>query len=87
MIIQGDWYKLIPVNEHSTQFDLELLYKIKGDNARKEFKIVGYGLSLETAMKKCIQYALSQKFEVITLKDYLTEWRKIQKELELVLHQ
>lgn len=87
MIIQGDWYKLIPVNEHSTQFDLELLYKIKGDNAREEFKIAGYGLNLETAMKKCIQYALSQKFEVITLKDYLIEWRKIQKELELVLHQ
>jgi hypothetical protein len=87
MVIKGDWYELTPVNEHSTQFDLKLLYKIKGTNERYEFKDVGYGLSLDTAMKKCIQYGLTQKFEIITLKDYLKEWRKMQKELELVLHQ
>lgn len=86
MVIKGDWYELTSINEHSTQFDLKLLYKIKGNNERYEFKDVGYGLSLDTAMKKCIQYALSQKFETIALKDYLKEWRKMQKELELVLN-
>ena len=41
MEIVGDFYKLTPVNEHSTKFDLELLYEIGGKNPRKEFKNAG----------------------------------------------
>lgn len=85
MIIQGDFYQLTPVNEHSLQFDLKLLYEIKGKNPRKEYKDAGYGLSLETAIKKCIQYAISNKFETISLKEYLNEFKKMQKELEYQL--
>lgn len=82
MIIQGDFYQIIPVNEHSLLFDLKLLYKIKGKNPREEYKEAGYGMSLEKAIKKCIQYAISQKFEVLSLKEYLQEYDKIQKDLE-----
>lgn len=82
MVIQGEFYQLIPVNEHSTQFDLKLLYKIGGKNPREEYKDAGYGLSLENAIKKCIQYAISQKFEVLSLKEYLDEYKKIQEELK-----
>lgn len=82
MIIQGDFYQLTPVNEHSLFFDLKLLYEIKGKNPRKEYKDAGYGLTLTSAIKKCIQYALSNKFEVLSLKEYLDEFKKMQEELE-----
>lgn len=83
MVIQGDFFRLTPSGEHSLLFDLELLHTVKGKNSREEYKIAGYGISLETAIKKCIQYALNNKFEVLTLKEYLHEYRKMQKELEL----
>ena len=85
-IIQGDFFQLIPVNEHSLKFDLKLLYKVGGKNPREEYKDAGYGLSLETAIKKCIQYAINQKFEVLSLKEYLDEFKNIQNELELQLN-
>lgn len=86
MIIQGDFFRIIPAGEHSIHFDLELLHKIKGKNPREEYKNAGYGMPLETAIKKCIQYALSQKFEVLTLKEYLDEYKKMQKEIGLQIN-
>lgn len=85
MVIQGDFFRLTPVHEHSLQFDLDLLYEIKGKNPRKEYKNAGYGLPLETALKKCIQYAINQKFEVLSLKEYLDEYKKMQKEIGLAV--
>ena len=85
MVIQGDFFRLTPVNDHSLQYDLELLYKVKGKNPREEYKDAGYGLSLETAIKKCIQYAITQKFETLSLKQYLEEYRKIQQDIEQML--
>ena len=82
MVIQGDFYQITPVNEHSLLFDLKLLYEIKGKNPRMEYKDVGYGLTLTSAIKQCIQYALSRKFEVLSLKEYLDEFKKMQEELE-----
>ena len=85
MIIQGEFYQLTPVNEHSLQWDLKLLYKIGGKNPREEYKDAGYGLTLENAIKKCIQYALNQRFEVLSLKEYLDEFKKLQEEIKLQL--
>ena len=84
MVIQGDFYQLIPVNEHSLLFDLKLLYKVKGKNPREEYKDAGYGLSLESALKKCVQYAINNKFEVLSLKEYLEEFRNISNEIGLL---
>ena len=83
MVIQGEFFRLTPVSEHSTQWDLELLYKIKGKNPRDEYKNAGYGMSLDNAIRKCIQYALNQKLETVSLKEYLEEYRQMQKELGL----
>lgn len=83
MVIQGEFFRLTPTSEHSLQFDLELLYKIGGKNPREEYKNVGYGLYLDTAIKKCIQFALTQKFDVISLKEYLYEFKKMQEEIGL----
>lgn len=82
MVIQGEFFQLTPVNEHSLQWDLKLLYKIGGKNPREEYKDAGYGLTLENAIKKCIQYALNQRFEVLSLKEYLDEFKRLQEEIK-----
>ena len=82
MVIQGEFFQLTPVNEHSLQWDLKLLYKIGGKNPREEYKDAGYGLTLENAIRKCIQYALNQRFEVLSLKEYLDEFKKLQEEIK-----
>ena len=84
MVIQGDFFQLIPSSEYSLNFDLKLLYKIKGKNPREEYKDAGYGLSLETELKKCIQYAIVQKYDVLSLKEYLHEFKKIQKDIAVI---
>jgi hypothetical protein len=85
MIIQGEFFQITPVSEHSMLFDLKLLYEIKGKNPRQEYKDAGYGLTLDSAIKKCVQYAISKKYEVLSLKEYVEEFKKTQKELENLL--
>lgn len=86
MIIEGEFYRLTPISEHSSKYDLELLYDIKGKNPRKEYKIASYGIPIEIAIKRIITYAVNKKFdnEVITLKEFLSEYKeetdKIRKE-------
>lgn len=79
MEIKESDFRLIPVAEHSTLYDLELLYTIhpKGKEARSEFKNVAYGISLETAIKKIAQYRVSCNHEndTISLKNYLQEYQ------------
>lgn len=78
MIIQGDFYRLIPVDDASSKFDLELLRSIGGKNPRQEFKLEGYAYTMESALKKIINYAINSKYkeEVITLKQYLDAYRE-----------
>ena len=84
MIIEGSFYRLIPINDSSPLFDLELKYSIGGKNPREEFKIEGYGYPLELAIDRCCRYAINKKFdknEVITLKKYLDEFKIIKKQI------
>lgn len=81
MIIQGEFFQLIPTREDAPTFDLKLLKKIGGKNPREEYVESGYGIPIETAIKKCINYALSQKYETITLKAYLEEARAINQQI------
>lgn len=78
-IVEKD-FKLIPCDDSSPLFDLELLYVIKprGGESRLEFKNAGYGLSLKTAIKKIIQYRINckHKEEAIKLKTYFDEFKK-----------
>lgn len=78
MIIREKDFQLIPVSDSSPIFDLELLYTVrpKGKEARQEFKNVAYGISLESALKKVIQYRLSLKHEIVDLHTYLREFRE-----------
>lgn len=76
-IVEKD-FKLKPVNESSSLFDIELLYKIKprGGEARYEFKNVGYGCRLISAIEKIVNYRINNKHqdEAITLKEYFQEF-------------
>ena len=83
MVIQGEFFQIIPINEHSTQFDLRLLYKIKGKNPREEYKDAGYGMPLEAAIKKCVQFAITNKYETMSLREYLDEYKKLLNEIGL----
>ena len=87
MIIQGEFYRLTPINEHSPKYDLELLYSIGGKNPREEFKVVAYGISMESAFGRIIHYAINKKLgeEAITLKQFFNAYKeesnKIREEL------
>lgn len=78
MIIEEKDFRLIPVSDSSTLFDLELLYTIKpkGKEIRQEFKNIAYGISLELAIKKVIQYRISCNHDIISLGNYLSEFKK-----------
>lgn len=70
-------------------FDLELLYVVRprGGEPRLEFKNVGYGVSLEHAIKKIVQYRIDCKHreEAIRLKTYFDEYKKELDELKKLL--
>lgn len=84
MIIEGSFYRITPVNDHSAFYDLELLYEIGGKNPRKEFKSVAYGLRLNNAINAIIRYGINNKYkdEVITFKQYVEEFNKQKQDLE-----
>ena len=78
MIIEEKDFRLTPVSETSPMFDLELLYTVRprGKEARQEFKNVAYGISLESALKKVIQYRVSCKHDTTDLETYLKDFRE-----------
>ena len=86
MIIEESDFKLIPVSESNPMFDLELLYTIKpkGKEKRLEFKNAAYGVSLEAAIKKIIQYRICSKHkeDAINLQTYLSEFKQQLKDLK-----
>lgn len=88
MTIEGPFYRLTPISESSPRFDLELLYDIGGKNPRREFKVEGYGYPLEVALERCCRYAVSKKFdkdEILTLKQYIDEFKKATEDIRLSL--
>ena len=80
MTIEEADFKLIPCSESSSRYDLEVLYIVnKGkSNERTEFRNVGYGLSLESAIRRIIRYRIGNKYEeeAITLKQFLEAFKE-----------
>lgn len=85
MIIQEEDFKLESISDSSLFFDLELLHTIKpkGGEERQEFKVAGYGLQLETAMKKIVQYRISVKHrdKALSMAEYMKEFKKIYQDI------
>lgn len=85
MIIEESDFKLTPVDEALPLYDLELLYTIKPKNGeeRQEFKVYGYGMSLEACLQRVANYRLRRNHpdESITLKQFLEEYKQINLDL------
>lgn len=79
MTIEEADFRLTPCSEASSHFDLELLYVVnKGkDNERTEFRNAGYGLSLESAIRKITMSRIGNKYGegTISLKQFLEEFK------------
>ena len=79
MIIEEQDFKLTSIkNDGSLFWDLELLFTItpKKGESRKEFKNAGYGLTLENAIKRIINFRIENRHSVLDLKQYLDEYKK-----------
>ena len=80
MIIEEEDFKLIPIDEKSPRFDLELLYMVRprGGESRQEFKPCGYGISLDWAIKKIAHYRVYNKHrdEAIKLLTYFKVYKQ-----------
>ena len=91
MVIEEKDFRFTPVNDSSPMFDLELLHiiKPKGGEPREEFKVAGYGLPLEAVIKRIISFRIQSKHgdETISLKEYLEDYKQIQKEIKEICMQ
>lgn len=85
MIIQGNFYRIEPVNDTSPLWDLYLLRKVNSKtNPREEFQLEGYGMPLDSAISRIIRYAINSKYgkdEITTLKEYLNVFKQIKEEI------
>ncbi len=85
MIIQGNFYRIEPINDTSPLWDLYLLRKVNSKtNPREEFQLEGYGMPLDSAIGRIIRYAINSKYgkdEITTLKEYLNVFKQIQEKI------
>ena len=85
MIIQGNFYRIEPINDTYPLWDLYLLRKVNSKtNPREEFQLEGYGMPLDSAIGRIIRYAINSKYgkdEITTLKEYLNVFKQIQEEI------
>ena len=85
MIIQGNFYRIEPINDTSPLWDLYLLRKVNSKtNPRDEFQLEGYGMPLDSAIGRIIRYAINSKYgkdEITTLKEYLNVFKQIKEEI------
>ena len=85
MIIQGNFYRIEPINDTSPLWDLYLLRKVNSKtNPREEFQLEGYGIPLDSAIGRIIRYAINSKYgkdEITTLKEYLNVFKQIKEEI------
>lgn len=85
MIIQGNFYRIEPINDNSPLWDLYLLRKVNSKtNPREEFQLEGYGMPLDSAIGRIIRYAINSKYgkdEIMTLKEYLNVFKQIKEEI------
>jgi hypothetical protein len=80
MIIEEKDFRLIPINECSDKFNLELLYIVnKGkSNEKQEYKNAAYGIRLDSAIRKIANFRINNKCpDIIDLRTYLKEYRII----------
>lgn len=84
IVIEESDFKLTQVADSSNFWDLELLYTVKpkGKESREEFKVAGYGMTMETCIKRIINHRIAKKHpEAIDMKTYFAEYKQALKEV------
>lgn len=85
MVIEEQDFRLTSCQEYC--WDLELLQTVrpKGKPERQEFQVEGYGMSLDSCMKRIINHRIANKKDVYSLKEYFDEFKKEINKLEELL--
>lgn len=86
VIEEADFRMTSGVNDYF--WDLELLYTVrpKGKPERQEFKDAGFGMPLETCIRRVIHHRISNKRDVGTLSEYVQDYKDEVKRLEEMLN-
>ena len=88
LTLKGEDFILEQLDTGSFMFDLKLKRTVHGKNGvdREEFKIDGYGMPLNYAFGKIVNYRLARQYngEVAMLKQFIADYRKAAK---LVYHE
>lgn len=88
MTITEKDYRLT-LNDNNNTWDLELLYHVKpkGKAERDEFRSAGYGISMEHAMKKIINYKIAKAYpDTLAYRQYLNEYKHLTDQLYKALN-
>lgn len=86
MTIEENDFKLIPIAEGSSMFDIEVLHTVKprGGEPREEFQNIAYGIPIVNAIERVANYRIQKRHdnEAITLKQYIEEYKTIIKAIK-----
>lgn len=85
MVIEEADFRLEYLDEHNC-FDLSLIKVINAkdpEKRREEMTLMAYGVSIESGLRRIINYRLSKKKEVYSLKEYLKEYKE---ESDKIIH-
>lgn len=85
MTIQEEDFKMISCSGSHWDLELARVVRPKNGEPRVEFKPEGYGMSMESCMKRIINKRISDKKEVWSLKEYVEEYKKQLDELKKLL--
>ena len=89
MIIEEDDFKM-ELNEGKIKFDLSIKSVINAKNPEKrkeEFKKVAHGMTREWCMEHIINHRISRKYDSISMKNYLQEFKKERESLKKLFHE
>lgn len=78
MKIEGEDF-LMEYDEGCNKFDLSIMYVKNAKNPEKrseELKLYGYGMTMESCIRKIINYRLSKTKDIYSLQEYIKEYRK-----------
>lgn len=87
MTIQEEDFRMILGGGNLWDLELTKVVRPKGGEPRVEFKPEGYGMPLESCIKRIINKRISDKKETLSLKEYVEEYKQQVDELKKLFNQ
>lgn len=85
MTIQEEDFKLTSCGGFLWDLELAKTIRPKNGEPRVEFKPEGYGMTLESCLRRIINKRISDKKDVLSLKEYADQFKKHLDELKKLL--